>query len=148
MLLQSLQLLFDRDIEKLKSEIIAYYNENNLWLMDHNISNSAGNLTLHLIGNLNTYFGAILGNTGYVRNREEEFSSKNIPREELIVAIDETKIMVKKVLHQLTDEQLMADYPSENSYGTISTYHYLIHLSVHLGYHLGQINYHRRLLDK
>ena len=76
MLAQSLQLLFERDLEKLKSEINAYQNENNIWLIDKNIANSAGNLSLHLIGNLNTYFGTVLGNTGYVRNRELEFSAK------------------------------------------------------------------------
>ena len=65
----------------------------------------------------------------------------------MITAIDEVKAVVNKVLSELTEVRLLADYPSENSYGKIATSHYLIHLSVHLGYHLGQINYHRRLLD-
>jgi hypothetical protein len=147
MLVQSLQFLFERDLEKLKSEVNAYQNENSLWSIDKNITNSAGNLSLHLVGNLNTYFGAVLGNTNYKRNRELEFSAKNVTRQELISAIDEVKDVVKKVLNELTEEQILSDYPSENSYGKISTYHYLIHTSVHLSYHLGQINYHRRLLD-
>ena len=147
MLIQSLQLLFERDLEKLKSEVNAYQNENNLWIIDKNIANSAGNLTLHLIGNLKTYFGTTLGNTGYIRNRESEFSEKNVSREKLLIGIEEANQVVQTVLNTITEEQLHQDYPSENSYGNTSTYHYLIHLSVHLGYHLGQINYHRRLFD-
>lgn len=148
MLTQSLQLLFERDLEKLKKEINAYQDENNLWIVDKNIANSGGNLVLHLIGNLKTYFGANLGNTGYIRNRPLEFSTKNIMRDEIIAGIDEAKQIVITVLNQLTDEQLSAEYPaSDVSYGKTSTYHYLIHLSVHLGYHLGQINYHRRMFD-
>jgi len=76
-LAHSLQLLFDRDLEKLKTEINAYQNQNTIWLIDKNIANSAGNLTLHLIGNLNTYIGAGLGNTAYRRDRDLEFSAKN-----------------------------------------------------------------------
>ncbi|MDI9310651.1 MAG: DUF1572 family protein [Limnohabitans sp.] len=148
MLTQSLQLLFERDLEKLKTEINAYQNENNLWLVDKNITNSGGNLALHLIGNLKTYFGTILGNTGYIRNRPLEFSAKNIKRDEIIDGIDEAKQIVITVINQLTEEQLSEDYPATDvSYGKTSTYHYLIHLSVHLGYHLGQINYHRRMFD-
>ena len=148
MLKQSLQLLFERDLEKLKTEINTYQNENNLWLVDKNITNSGGNLALHLIGNLKTYFGAILGNTGYIRNRPLEFSAKNIKRDEIIDGIDEAKQIVITVINQLTEEQLSEDYPATDvSYGKTSTYHYLIHLSVHLGYHLGQINYHRRMFD-
>jgi hypothetical protein len=48
----------------------------NFGIIADGISNSAGNLCLHLIGNLNHFIGATLGNTGYVRNREQEFSSK------------------------------------------------------------------------
>lgn len=146
-LAHALQLLFDRDLEKVKTEINLYQNENSIWLIDKNIANSAGNLTLHLIGNLNTYIGAGLGNTAYVRNRELEFSAKDVKREELLKAIDEVKKVVLNVLNEITEEQLTANYPYENSYGEISTFHYLLHLNVHLGYHLGQINYHRRLLD-
>ncbi len=83
-LIQTLKILFNRDLDKLKFEIESYENENSLWIIDKNISNSAGNLCLHLIGNLNTYIGAEIGKTGYVRNRPLEFSLKDIPKSELI----------------------------------------------------------------
>ncbi len=71
--------IFERDLLKLKEEISLYKDENNLWVTEKQISNAAGNLTLHLIGNLNHFIGATLGHTGYVREREKEFSTKNIP---------------------------------------------------------------------
>lgn len=69
MLIETLKSLFNRDLDKLKVEIELYENENQIWLIDKNISNSAGNLCLHLIGNINTYIGTELGKTGYVRDR-------------------------------------------------------------------------------
>ena len=94
MLTETLKSLFIRDLNKLKTEITAYKAESNIWIVDRNISNSAGNLCLHLIGNLNTYIGATLGGTNYLRNRPLEFSLKNIPRAQLIQKIDETLTIV------------------------------------------------------
>jgi len=55
MLLNTLKYLFKRDLEKLKKEILAYQTEANIWVVDKNITNSAGNLCLHLVGNLQTF---------------------------------------------------------------------------------------------
>jgi len=52
-----LQLLC-RDLLKLKEEINLYTNEADLWIVRHDIKNSAGSLALHLVGNLNHYIGA------------------------------------------------------------------------------------------
>jgi len=143
-----LKLLFDRDLKKLKSEIEAYDNEKNIWQIDKSITNSAGTLCLHIIGNLNGFIGAQLGNTGYIRHRELEFSSRNIPRIDLIIEIDKTRLMLDNTLQNVTNEQLEADYPILVFKEKTSTYYFLIHLTTHLAYHLGQINYHRRLLNE
>jgi hypothetical protein len=147
MLLEVLKSLFDRDLNKLKSEILAYKNENVIWDTEKNISNSAGNLCLHLVGNLNAFIGAELGNTGYIRQRDLEFSLKDVPRDELIQEIDDTILMLNKVFDGLSEEVLQKEYPKLIFDNYISTEYFLIHLSTHLTYHLGQINYHRRLLN-
>lgn len=147
MIIESLQTLYSRDLNKLKAEIEAYQNEENLWITDKNISNSAGNLCLHLVGNLNHFIGEQLGNTGYVRERDLEFSLKNVPRAELIEKVEATEVMVNTVLSQLSEEDLKKEYSRIPSEDKMSTTHFLIHLIAHLDYHLGQINYHRRLLD-
>ncbi|TCD10747.1 DUF1572 domain-containing protein [Pedobacter frigidisoli] len=143
-----LQSLFSRDLKRLKTEIESYQTESNLWIIDASISNSAGNLCVHLIGNLNTYIGATLGGTNYIRNRELEFSLKDIPQKELILKIEETAKIVDETLSRLTDQQIEVEYPMLVLEDKSSTAYFLTHLTTHLAYHLGQINYHRRLLDE
>jgi len=147
MIIESLRSLYSRDLNKLKTEIEFYQNENSIWKIDKNIANSAGNLCLHLVGNLNNYIGAELGKTGYIRNRELEFSLKDISRAELIEKVTATIAMVDNVLNKLTSEDLEKEYPLVVFENTMTTGYFLIHLITHLDYHLGQINYHRRLLD-
>ena len=140
--------LFQRDLLKLKEEINLYDDEAKLWVIDKEIKNSAGNLALHLTGNLKHFIGAVLGGSGYVRNREAEFADKNIPRHEIIKSIDETSAIINSILNKISDTDLEKEYPLEvlKYKGRMTTEFFLIHLYGHLNYHLGQINYHRRLL--
>jgi len=140
--------IFNRDLNKLKKEISLYQHEPALWITEANIANTAGNLCLHLVGNLNTYIGAQLGNSGYVRHRDLEFSLRDVPREELLQKVEDTISVVDKTLGSLSEEKLAEEYPIVVFDGKTTTAYMLIHLATHLGYHLGQINYHRRLLDK
>ena len=139
--------LFERDLTKLKTEISSYKNENNLWLIEKSISNSAGNLCLHLLGNLNHFVGAVLGNSGYVREREKEFSDKNIPLGKLISEIEKLLEIIKQTIGKLNQEDFEKTYPINVFKKGMNTGFFMIHLTTHLNYHLGQINYHRRLLD-
>lgn len=148
MLLETLKLLFNRDLLRLKSEINLYKDESKIWIVENNIANSAGNLCLHLIGNLNTYIGAEFGKTNYVRNRELEFSLKNISKKELIDQIDSTILVVEMSLNTITEEQLKNEHQILVFDKKTTLEYLLVHLTTHLTYHLGQINYHRRLLDK
>ncbi len=145
MIIVELQKLFERDLNKIIKEIESYQSEESLWLITEGISNSAGNLTLHLVGNLRTYIGKNLGGFEYIRNREAEFSAKNIPKETLLSMIKETKSIVLSTLESLNIKQLEDVYPEEVLGYKMTTQFFLIHLYGHLNYHLGQINYHRRL---
>lgn len=147
MLTQTLNKLFKRDLNKLKEEIKLYSNESNLWIVDKDVLNSGGNLCLHLVGNLNHFIGAEIGKTDYIRQRDLEFSLKNVPRTELIQQIDDVMLVIDQVLQTLTEEDLQKEYSRRVFEDTMTVEYFLVHLSMHLGYHLGQINYHRRLLD-
>lgn len=147
MLLETLRKIFKRDLAKLKMEVGSYKDESNLWHIEKDIANSGGNLCLHLVGNLNTYIGAVLGNTGYVRDRVGEFADKNIPRNKLLAMVEETISVVDSSLENLTADELNNEYPMSVFKEPMTTEFFLIHLCAHLSYHLGQINYHRRLLD-
>ena len=147
MMLNSIREIFERDLQKLEKEILAYQNEKNLWLAEQQITNTAGNLALHICGNLLHYVGAILGKSGYIRNRDDEFSTKDVKREKLISEIQNTQDVVSKILSNLTHDTLIRKYPLQVLGFEMTTEYFLIHLYGHLNYHLGQINYHRRLLD-
>ncbi|WP_281239799.1 DUF1572 family protein [Flavobacterium praedii] len=146
-MIETLITLFNRDLNKLKIEIQSYQNESKIWYTQKEISNSAGNLCLHIIGNLNTYIGAQIGKTNYIRNRELEFSNKNVPKSVLLTQIDETIIMLNHSLKMVSNEDLIKEHPILIFENKTSTEFLLIHLTTHLAYHLGQINFHRRLLD-
>ncbi|WP_433903121.1 DUF1572 family protein [Sphingobacterium puteale] len=147
MLIKTLKSLFYRDLNRLKTEIASYAQEENIWIVDHGIANSGGNLCLHLIGNLQTYIGAEIGKTGYIRNREAEFTLRDIPRSVLLDGIDNTISVVDLALDKLNQDDLAAIYPLLVFEEKTTTEYLLVHLTTHLTYHLGQINYHRRLLD-
>lgn len=136
---------FERDLAKLKSEVEQYENERDLWIKTGEIPNAAGNLSLHLCGNLRHFIGAVLGSSGYVRDRDAEFSVSGISRDELIAAIDATIAEVADSLSKLTEMDLAKKYPIEVFGHPMTTEYFLVHLATHLNYHLGQINYHRRL---
>lgn len=148
MIIPTLKALLVRDLDRLTSEIKQYSSEENLWIVSHEIINCGGNLCLHLVGNLKTFFGSVLNDSGYVRQRALEFSEKNVPRETLMKMIEETKNDVIATLDNLSEEDLEKEYPILVFKDPQTTGRFLIHLSTHLGYHLGQINYHRRILDK
>jgi uncharacterized damage-inducible protein DinB len=146
MLTEAIAEIMERDIQKLKNEIELYEDESKLWVIDKEIKNCAGNLALHLCGNLRHFIGHILGRTDYKRNREEEFSLKNLAKSKLISEIEAALADVKNTLKSLNDKDLEKAYPVEVFKKEYSTGFFLTHLCAHLNYHLGQINYHRRLL--
>lgn len=135
------------DLEKLKSEIELYRNEEKMWQIEKQISNSAGTLCVHLTGSLNHFIGARLGQTNYVRNREFEFSPGVIPKADLIKGIEKAIGTVGQTLDNMKESQLEEEFP-ELFFGEKVTIAYILTNVVgHLNYHLGQVNYHRRLLD-
>ena len=146
--INSVDKLLERDLNKLEVEINLYKTEEAIWVTDKEIKNSAGNLCLHLCGNLQHFIGAILGKTGYVRNREYEFAAKGVSRAELINQIHQTKAAVKSTLQVLDPAILNKEYEIQVLGYPMTTMYFLIHLTAHLEYHLGQINYHRRLLSE
>lgn len=148
MLCSILSELFDRDLTNLKTEIAKYSSDDNLWKTSDGITNPGGNLSLHIIGNLNHFIGSVLGNSGYIRNREAEFASSGIQRAAIIADVEVTAATIRDVLAKLDEKSLEDIYPVEVFGRPMTTGFFLVHLTAHLSYHLGQINYHRRLLDR
>jgi len=135
-----------RELEGFKREIALFPDDESVWSAMPGVSNSAGNLALHLSGNLQYFIGSVLGRTGYVRNRELEFGQRSGPRENIYAELDAAIDVVRKVLPELPDAALDADFPEAVMGTKFRTGTFLVHLVAHAGFHLGQAGYLRRIL--
>lgn len=147
MLSNVLSTLFERDLRKLIEEVNLFQNEEDLWKTTGTVKNCCGNLTLHIIGNLNHYVGATLAHTSYVRDRPQEFAKKGVPRRELVTQLEALIPLVRSTLNNLTEARMEAEYPDVFDDAKNSNAYVLIRLLTHLNYHLGQVNYLRRILE-
>lgn len=141
-----LALLFRRDLTRLSQQVEAFPSDEALWQTLPGVTNAAGNLALHLEGNLREYIGRQLGKVPYERNRELEFSAKGMSRRELGTRMAELRRSIPEVIGHLSSEQLDTEYPKVVLETATSTRQLLIHLYGHLNWHLGQIDYLRRVL--
>lgn len=135
-----------RELKALRREIETYPNEADLWEVRRGITNPGGNLALHLAGNIQYFLGNVLGNNGYVRNRDAEFASKDVPRAELLREIDNAIEAVESGMSKVTEADLAKPYPESVGGVKSTTGAFLAHFATHLAYHLGQVDYHRRIL--
>lgn len=145
--MKNIQKHYISELDALKNEISLYRDEKNLWDLNGDIRNSPGNLCLHICGNLNHFWGNVIGRSGYVRDRDKEFSEKNVSRDDLLKGIEETKIVLNNMFDNFTDNDLLKPYPEDFFGKNSSTAFVLARLLSHLSYHLGQINYHRRITE-
>jgi hypothetical protein len=135
-----------RDLRGVRRELEAYPSENAIWRVAPGIANSAGTLALHLAGNLQHFIGVVLGGGSYRRDRDAEFSRRDVPRAELLVQIEAAIVAVEGGLGQVSEAALAAEYPERVAGHKVTTGEWLVHLAAHLSYHFGQIDYHRRLV--
>ena len=137
-----------RDVNAVRRELEAYPDEASVWALPPGVANSGGTLALHLAGNLQHFFGAVLGGAGYKRDRAAEFAKRDVPRSALIVELEAAIVSVGLGISQVSEARLAEEFPEAIAGHRIVTGEWLIHLVAHTGYHLGQIDYHRRLVTK
>lgn len=146
MLISTVHDLLRRDLAAVRRSVDAYPDDASLWVERPGLPNTGGTLALHLAGNLQHYIGAILGHSGYHRDRDSEFARRGVPRAELRDGLDAAARAIDNALAELPDEALERPYPEPVAGRTIATGVFLVHLAVHLAYHLGQLDYHRRVV--
>ena len=137
---------YERDIRRLIDELQLFSHEADIWRTQGAVKNSSGNLALHIIGGTNYLIGTLLANTGYVRNREQEFIKKAVPRSALVAELEALIPLIKNTLNEMGPAQMEAAFPIPFDDMEKSNSYVLIQLSLHLNYHLGQVNYLRRML--
>ena len=145
-LARDLSLLLVRELEGVRREIELFSDDASLWRTLPGVTNSGGNLAMHLAGNLQHYVGALLGGTGYVRNRDAEFSRRSGSKAEILAELDAAVKAVRGVLPDLPADRIDAPYPELVNGAPIRTGLFLCHLATHAAFHLGQLGYLRRAL--
>jgi uncharacterized damage-inducible protein DinB len=146
MLIDAVKRCLMRDLAGFELELDAYRDDASVWELPTGVNNSTGTLTLHACGNLRHFIGAILGKSGYVRDRDAEFAVRGLQRTELEMLLAVTRDEVSRALDQLDSDQLALDFPIPIGKTTLSTGRFLVHLATHLTYHLGQADMHRRVV--
>lgn len=141
-----LGLMLMRELDGFRREVEMFPDDVSLWTVVPGITNSAGTLAVHVAGNLRGMIGAVLGSSGYVRNRDAEFSRRGLTREEVKAELDRTKNEIEPVIRTLDDAALAAPFPGDFHGMTMSTRRFLIALEVHAAFHLGQAGYIRRVV--
>ena len=135
------------ELEQLRDavhELAAPLSERALWSKPVEPGNSIGHLILHLTGNLNHYVGAQLGSSGYVRDREREFTEEQPPAKSVLLAnLDTAVATFHRVVESLSAEQLAAPYAQTASGSVVKT---LVHVVAHFALHRGQMSYMARLV--
>jgi uncharacterized damage-inducible protein DinB len=138
--------LISRELRALERELQAYPSDEAVWAQPAGLPNSAGTLALHAAGNLEHFIGATLGASGYVRDRDAEFSRRGLTRLELIETLRRADAAVRQALSVLPADRLTQPYPLPVANRRQNTGEFLLHLSTHLAYHLGQVDFHRRVV--
>jgi hypothetical protein len=138
---------YERDLRKLIEEVTLFKSEENLWRTHGSVKNSCGNLVLHIVGGLNYLIGTTLAQTGYVRNRDQEFSRKGIARKELMAELEALISMINKTINALAPQDMDREFPIFFDKPKTTVSYVLTQLLLHLNYHLGQVNYLRRILE-
>lgn len=145
MLTDTVAALYTRELRALEREIEAYPDEAQIWQAHPALPNTGGTLALHAAGNLLHFVGAVLGGTGYVRDRDAEFSRRGVGREELLAGLRTAREVVGAALATLPAARLEEWYPLPVANRRLRTGEFLVHLATHLAYHVGQVDYHRRI---
>jgi hypothetical protein len=139
-----IEMMLLRELEGFEREVSLYPDDESLWKTLPGVSNSAGNFAMHIAGNLQHYVGAVLGGTGYIRNRDFEFARRSGTRLEVIAELRKAASIMRDVLPRISEEKLAADFPEAVMGMKFRTSTFLVHLCAHAGFHLGQAGYLRR----
>lgn len=144
MIQDSLSALMTRELRAVKRELDLYPDDASVWHAIPGVPNTGGTLALHLAGNIQHFIGAILGRTGYVRDRDTEFARRDVPRQELHAGIDAAIAAVERTFAELQADALARPYPEPIAKRRVHVTTFAMHLLAHLAYHLGQMDVHRR----
>lgn len=123
--------------------------EEQFWRNPFTFGNSVGHLVLHLTGNLSYYIGSQVAKTGYIRNRDLEFTESRRPsKSQVLRNFDETIAMVIATIETQSEADWTAAYIAEREPEARDRFTIFLRCAAHLYHHVGQINYLSRELTR
>jgi len=123
--------------------------EEQFWRNPFQFGNSVGHLVLHLTGNLSYYIGSQVAKTGYIRNREQEFTEARRPsKSQVLSKFDETIAMVIASIESQSEADWTVAYTAEREPEARDRFTAFLRCASHLNHHIGQIIYLSRELTR
>ncbi len=112
------------------------------WRNPYPYGNSVGHLVLHLTGNLSYYIGARIAETGYVRNRDREFTeTERPPKEEVLGEFDHIIALVVATIRKQSAGDWTLEYSAEREPEAKDRFTASLRCAGHAYHHVGQIIY-------
>jgi hypothetical protein len=122
-------------------QLAAGLSEEQFWTRPYPYGNSFGHLVLHITGNLNHYIGAHIAQTGYVRDREREFTDSHPPtKAEALRLLNEAVAMVVATIEKQSDEDWAGEY-SAVGVDDKDRFSIILRCCAHFHHHIGQMIY-------
>jgi hypothetical protein len=140
--------LYNREIDRLKNEIVSFESDDLLWKSSETAIPPPGNLCLFVTGSLQHYIGNMIGDSGYIRNKEAEMKARNLSRERLMEEVENMRQTVVDALEQVSKSELLKVFPTNEFEEAVTTEFYLMHLLRTLSFYSGQISVLRALVSE
>jgi uncharacterized damage-inducible protein DinB len=139
LLRESRRRLYEESLPRIRA-CLAQLSVDEIWARPNEQTVSAGNLVLHLAGNVRQYVVATLGGVPDVRERQAEFDEKGpLPTAELLGRLEATMAQAAAVIERLDSATLLRSHRVQ---GFVETgLSILVHVVEHFSYHTGQIAY-------
>jgi uncharacterized damage-inducible protein DinB len=138
-----------QDFARQVGSLAEQLSEEQFWVKPYSYGNSFGNLVLHVTGNLSYYIGARIANTGYVRERELEFTTSHLGRKsEVLGQLNEIVDIVIETLRSQTSETWAEEYRAVGVDDVEDRFSIYLRCVVHFHHHIGQMIYLLKELTK
>jgi uncharacterized damage-inducible protein DinB len=129
---------FEKVAAKLHKWVDPLANEE-FWRNPYSYGNDVGHLVLHVTGNLNYYIGAQIAGSGYVRDRDREFTETAQPtKEDVLREFDRAIALVSETIRKQSAGDWTKDYFAERSTAN-DRFSIVLDCAAHADHHVGQI---------
>lgn len=123
-------------------ELAESLTDEQFWKKPFAFGNSFGHLVLHLTGNLNYYIGAGIAATGYIRDRDREFTeSARPPKQDVMKRFAEAVAMVARTARAQSEDDWSQKYSAVREEHAENRFNIFLRCATHLHLHVGQMIY-------